>query len=416
MRKPTLSTVALAVVCFAAAPASAGASPISLTLSQGYAFSILGRSCGGIQEQVYATGFATDGYPTGAAYLQTRCGGSGRGGGYKTTTYTAWASVRWDWLGETLSAAALPGGPEGISTTFSAEDTHGDRIYNTGTQAFLETGEPPLRRPLAPAEVTAAVGLYESGETEYLGMSVGWVNDAATANLLSSSTVTATPVKSGAPVLTQTVGGAWSSALLSPVAPDTTYVVTVTSTDPEGTSESSPPIEVTSPNSDGEGKHQQNTEICESDQGTIKLSPGLSETPQVQNMTVKGVLGGCDGPLGMESGRYVEHLRTSGEVTCSTLEEASLEPTTIPVSLSVKWSPSEEGTSKGAIVLPLSEVSLTGLSGSLEGGPFSSPTAVTAAGLWESYAGGSTCGQASGKKKAKPVKNGSFATSAVEIE
>src|SRR5882762_3904774 len=64
---------------------------VALRLPQSTAFSILGHSCGGIQEKAYVTGFApTTGYPTGYVYMQTRCGGSGRGGGYHVTTYSAW--------------------------------------------------------------------------------------------------------------------------------------------------------------------------------------------------------------------------------------------------------------------------------------------------------------------------------------
>ena len=53
--------------------------PVSLLLPQSTAFTILGHSCGGIQEKAYATGFSrTHGDPTGYVYIQTRCGGSGR--------------------------------------------------------------------------------------------------------------------------------------------------------------------------------------------------------------------------------------------------------------------------------------------------------------------------------------------------
>src|SRR4030081_1923765 len=63
----------------------AAARPVSLLLPSSTAFSLLGHSCGGIQDQVFATGFApTSGYPTGDVYLQTRCSNGGRGGG--TTT------------------------------------------------------------------------------------------------------------------------------------------------------------------------------------------------------------------------------------------------------------------------------------------------------------------------------------------
>jgi hypothetical protein len=414
-RRITLSAIAAVLICLGLASAAA-ASPIRLVLSQSAAFSLLGHSCGGIQEQVYATGFAANGYPAGDVHMQTRCGGSGRGGGYKTTTYSGWATVTWDWLGDTRSFAGLQGAGE-ENTSFSAEDAHGDRLYNVGTSAYLETGQPPLQPPAPPTGVSATVSLYEVGETEYLRMQVSWSATGETAGLITSSTVTATPVKPGPPVLSTEVSGTWASAFLGPVQPNTAYRVTVTSTDPEGTSEPSSPLEVTSPNADGEGGGgggAPGAETCEQNSGTIKLSPGLSETPQVQSITVKGELKGCEGPAEPSEGSYVAHLKTTEEVTCSTLTSISSEPTTTPVSFAVKWSPKAAGTSHGTFVLPLSEIEGS-LQGTLEGGPFATQQKLSAPSLYESFAGGPTCGTPPAKGKAKPVKSGTFSTGTVEI-
>ena len=109
----------------------AAASTTALLVPASTAFSVLGRSCGGIQEQALATGFdATSGYPTGDVYLQTRCGGSGRGGGYHTTTYSAWVGVTWDYTGTVVSADVLAGAPADVSPTFSAVDAFGNEVYN----------------------------------------------------------------------------------------------------------------------------------------------------------------------------------------------------------------------------------------------------------------------------------------------
>jgi hypothetical protein len=414
-RKVMLSIVASVSTCAAFAPAASATNPIRLYLSQGAAFSILGHSCGGIQEQVWATGFGSNGYPTGNVYLETRCGGSGRGGGGGSTKYTGWASIVWTWFGETRSFAKLPGAAEG-SPSFSATDAHGDHLYNVGSAAYLETGTPPLQPPAPPTGVSVNIGLYESGGAEYLRMGVTWTADAETAPLIKSFTVTAAPVSSSAPVLTATASGTWPTAALSPVQTNTTYRVSVTSTDAEGTSQPSAPVEVTSPNSDGEAQREtKKVQTCEQDQGTIKLSPGLTATPHVQNIIVKGELKACSGPLAFESGKYVDHLRTTEEVACSVLASTSAEPTTAAVSLSVKWSPGAEGTSKGSLILPLSEVALTGLTGTLEGGPFATAASAKAATVAESFSGASTCGQAVGKKKAKAVKSGTFSTSEVEF-
>jgi hypothetical protein len=248
-------------------------------------------------------------------------------------------------------------------------------------------------------------------------MTVSWTVAPETARLLKSSTATATPVSSPAPVLSATVGSYFSSAVLQPVEPKTTYTVTVTNSDSEGTSPPSTPIEITSPNSDGEAaKETKKVETCEGSHGTIKLSPGLTETPHVQTITVNGEFAGCAGPKGFESGKYVAHLRSTEEVTCSVLTSASAEANTASSSFSVKWRPAEEGTSTGSLVLALSEVSsLTGMTGTLTGGPFPASASIAAASVAETFTGASTCGAASGKKKAKPVKKGTFATGTVEI-
>jgi hypothetical protein len=240
----------LGVLGGAAEPA--GASPISLVLGQGEAFSLIGHSCGGIQEKAYATGFGVDGYPTGDVYMQTRCGGSGRGGGYKTTTYSAWASVRWNWFGEVLSFARLEG-PAQENTSFSAEDAYGDREYNSGTAAFLETGSPPLQPPASPTEVTAYLVVAVDPEQPTPDQfQVSWTPAPATSRLLTSSTVTATPVGSSAPTLTTNVSGGATSALIGPLVRNTTYSIVVTNTDEEGTSQPSAPIEAADTHS-GEG-------------------------------------------------------------------------------------------------------------------------------------------------------------------
>jgi hypothetical protein len=242
----TLTSLVISLGALGASAAPAGASPISLVLGQGEAFSLLGHSCGGIQEKAYATGFGADGYPTGDVYMQTRCGGSGRGGGYKTTTYSAWASVRWNWFGQVLSFARLEGAAQ-ENTTFSEEDAYRDREYNSGTAAFLETGNPPYQPPAAATEVSAYVVVAVDPEVPTPDqLQVAWTPAAATARFITSSTVTATPVGgSSSPVLSTTVNGAGTSTTLGPLVRGTTYSITVTNTDLEGTSTPSVPVEAT---------------------------------------------------------------------------------------------------------------------------------------------------------------------------
>lgn len=116
--------------------AAAAPTPLVLDLSQGAAFTILGHSCGGIEETVFANGFdTTTGFPTGVVDLQTTCGGSGRGGGSHSTTYTASADVMWDFTATVVSTAvpATGAAPAG----FAATDANGNQVYDSGSSAYL---------------------------------------------------------------------------------------------------------------------------------------------------------------------------------------------------------------------------------------------------------------------------------------
>ena len=126
-----------AVLLVGMGPAAGASTTMSLLLPQSTAFSILGHSCGGIQEEAFATGFdTTSGFPTGDVRLQTRCGGSGRGGGYHTTTYTAWAEVTWDFTGAVVADTVLPTAPT-VDSAFSAFDAYGNEVYNASNLAYL---------------------------------------------------------------------------------------------------------------------------------------------------------------------------------------------------------------------------------------------------------------------------------------
>jgi hypothetical protein len=123
-------TITTALLIALSAPAQSFAAPQSLALPQGNAFAVLGHSCGGIQEKAYATGFeAETGYPTGAVYLSTRCGGSGRDGGGHTTLYSAWATVTWDFTSAVVSYARAATTPA-VNPTLAVYDSHGDELYN----------------------------------------------------------------------------------------------------------------------------------------------------------------------------------------------------------------------------------------------------------------------------------------------
>jgi len=212
---------------------TASATTVSLLLPQSTAFAILGHSCGGIQERAYTTGFdPVSGYPTGVVYIQTRCGGSGRGGGYHVTTYSAWVVATWDFAGNVVSSAWVANPPD-VPPGFTATDTYGDQIYNTSTAGYLIVPAP------GPAAIVTAV---QSGDQFAVSWTLGPnVNPAA----VTSSTLTATPVNSTAPTLTTTVGGSATNGLIGPLQPQTTYQITVVSTTIGGSSLASAPISVT---------------------------------------------------------------------------------------------------------------------------------------------------------------------------
>jgi len=412
IRRTLIAVFASAAAFASLASAAQAASSIPLYASGNAAFAVLGHSCGGIQQKVYETGFAPDGYPTGNVLLSTSCGGSGRGGGYHSTTYTATATVVWTWFGETRSITPSSGPLEATA----AEDGHGDRLYNVGTSAYLETGTPPLQAPVAPTGTTAFVGLYEPSENvEYLRLTVGWNEAPETEQLVKDSTVTATPVGSTAPVLsTTTSSNYFREAGIGPVEPNTTYRITVTNTDAEGTSEASAPIELRTPNSDGEAEKEHKGVYCETDKGTVKLTPGITETPTVQTVTVKGTLGECNG--GPEGASYTMKFTTSGPVTCALLAGTE-EITPTSGALKIKWLPNEEGSSTGTMTFPVGEGTLSGLAGSATGGPVAAAESFSTANVAESFTAYSTCGVPLGKKAiVKPVKAGSFTTGFFEFQ
>ena len=86
---------------------------------------------------------------------------------------------------------------------------------------------------------------------------------------------------------------------------------------------------------------------------------------------------------------------------------------------SIDWNAlwqAESGSSHGSLALAITEAGGEGLQASLQGGPFEAGATLSAATLSESFTGGPGCGVATGKRKAKAVKKGTFSTSAVEIE
>ncbi len=88
---------------------------------------LLGISCGGIHTSTYVTGFDSAGNITGKAYAWTRCGSSGRGGGYTSKLYSSWHNMIWNLNGAIV--ATLPNDGIAPNLAFTATDSSGDMIY-----------------------------------------------------------------------------------------------------------------------------------------------------------------------------------------------------------------------------------------------------------------------------------------------
>ena len=143
--------------------------------------------------------------------------------------------------------------------------------------------------------------------------------------------------------------------------------------------------------------------------GTVKLSPGLTATPQVQNIQIKGTLTGCTGEESAEitGGTFQIHSKTAETVSCSALTSGAA---TTGEALKLKWKPKPNAGSQSQGTASISLIEGAGaLSGSITSGPFNED--VLGGSLTQAYTGGPTCGQEvemkNGKKKpGKKVNKG----------
>ncbi len=143
--------------------------------------------------------------------------------------------------------------------------------------------------------------------------------------------------------------------------------------------------------------------ICTGDSGTVTLKPGLTDRAAVQRVEIKGALTGCTAPLyytTFTAIRYTAKLITAGPVSCSVLtgtgETAAGEAT-------YRFTPTAIHSSTGFLSMPLTatpDVAFTAVAARI--GLVLTGTAT------ERYTGAATCGKQVGKKKAKPVKKGTF--------
>ncbi|MEX3788415.1 MULTISPECIES: hypothetical protein [unclassified Paraburkholderia] len=100
---------------------------VTLPLPEAYP-TLLGVSCGGVNVTSYVTGFDANGYIRGEVYAWTRCGASGRGGGYHAQTYQSWHTIVWDMR---QNYKVLPYDNMVPDPAFTATDAYGNSIRNT---------------------------------------------------------------------------------------------------------------------------------------------------------------------------------------------------------------------------------------------------------------------------------------------
>jgi hypothetical protein len=143
--------------------------------------------------------------------------------------------------------------------------------------------------------------------------------------------------------------------------------------------------------------------------GAIKLSPGLSETPTVQNVGItahKGAkLANCKGVETTVTGGSIHVVaKTKEAITCKVLKElpgAALESANDAI---FKWAP-YGNNSTGSLNVPITAMAGASFSGSVAMGAFPFSEDKITGTVKETYSGSCV---AEGTKKPKKVKKGSF--------
>ncbi len=143
--------------------------------------------------------------------------------------------------------------------------------------------------------------------------------------------------------------------------------------------------------------------VCTGSHGTVTLSPGLTDTPAVQTMKIKGTLTECAIGRTAMNAKYTATLKTAGPVSCSVLTGAG---ETATGAAAYKWTPNTKpSTTSGTLSMLLTDTPDIAFSAEDRDGY---PPLMLTGTATEIYTGAATCGEKMGKKAAKAVKKGTF--------
>jgi len=184
----TLIATCLLALCGGAANAAT-----ILPIPVGYP-TLLGASCGGVHVSTYVTGFDVNGNIAGEVYAWTRCGGSGRGGGYKSHTYSSWHSILWDFYGNFV---LLPYDGTVPDPLFTATDAYGNTISDTPLASVDVVQIPPtapnLNPPVTVPDVTGLDYLTAQDALTAAGFTIGGYTYVSSDTIHVDAIVSETP-------------------------------------------------------------------------------------------------------------------------------------------------------------------------------------------------------------------------------
>lgn len=143
--------------------------------------------------------------------------------------------------------------------------------------------------------------------------------------------------------------------------------------------------------------------------GSIKLSPGLTATPQVQNVTVKGTLAECSGEeTEYTNGKFGAHFKTAEAIGCEVLTTEGVGASAEENQFRLKLEPKNGKKPMGTFSLPIAETLTAPLSGTITSEETAFFEDTISGSVAETYTGAKHCGEEVEGMKAKKVKRGTF--------